>query len=128
MLTLLDTILKPGSLTPVFQPIFEVHGEERKLHSLECLMRGPKGTSVERADIMFAYVRRKREEISVDRARSTEISSRLRRTYANIMSARSTDVPLGPRMRHSRECNLRSSPWTSKMGWNTGVREPGLRI
>jgi EAL domain-containing protein (putative c-di-GMP-specific phosphodiesterase class I) len=68
MLTLLDTILKPGALTPVFQPIFEVHGQERKLHSLECLMRGPKGTSIERADIMFAYVRRKREEISVDRA------------------------------------------------------------
>ena len=68
MLTLLDAILKPGALTPVFQPIFEVHGQERKLHSLECLMRGPKGTSIERADIMFAYVRRKREEISVDRA------------------------------------------------------------
>jgi EAL domain-containing protein (putative c-di-GMP-specific phosphodiesterase class I) len=31
-------------------------------------MRGPKGTSVERADVMFAYVRRKREEIAVDRA------------------------------------------------------------
>jgi EAL domain-containing protein (putative c-di-GMP-specific phosphodiesterase class I) len=68
MLTLLDTILKPGSLTPMFQPIFEVHGEERELHYLECLMRGPKGTSVERADILFGYVRRKREEISVDRA------------------------------------------------------------
>lgn len=68
MLTLLDTILKPGSLTPVFQPIFKVHGPEKELHSLECLMRGPKGTSVERADVMFAYVRRKREEIAVDRA------------------------------------------------------------
>jgi EAL domain-containing protein (putative c-di-GMP-specific phosphodiesterase class I) len=68
MLTLLDTILKPGSLTPVFQPIFEVHGEERDLHYLECLMRGPKGTSVERADILFGYVRRKRGEIAVDRA------------------------------------------------------------
>jgi EAL domain-containing protein (putative c-di-GMP-specific phosphodiesterase class I) len=68
MLTLLDTILKPGSLTPVFQPIFNVHGKDKDLHSLECLMRGPKGTSVERADVMFAYVRRKREEIAVDRA------------------------------------------------------------
>jgi EAL domain-containing protein (putative c-di-GMP-specific phosphodiesterase class I) len=68
MLTLLDTILEPGSLAPVFQPIFKVQGRERELHSLECLMRGPKGTSVERADILFAYVRRKREEIEVDRA------------------------------------------------------------
>ena len=68
MLTLLDTILEPGSLVPVFQPIFKVHGQERELHSLECLMRGPKGTSVERADILFAYVRLKRGEIAVDRA------------------------------------------------------------
>jgi EAL domain-containing protein (putative c-di-GMP-specific phosphodiesterase class I) len=68
MLTLLDTILEPGSLVPVFQPIFEVYGEERQLHSLECLMRGPQGTSVERANILFAYVRLKRAEIEVDRA------------------------------------------------------------
>ena len=68
MWTLLDTILEPGSLTPVFQPIFAGHGQDRELHSLECLMRGPKGTSVERADVMFAYVRLKRGEIAVDRA------------------------------------------------------------
>ncbi len=68
MWTLLDTILEPGSLAPVFQPIFDVHGQDRQLHSLECLMRGPKGTSVERADVLFAYVRLKRGEIAVDRA------------------------------------------------------------
>lgn len=68
MSTLLDTILEPGSLTPVVQPIFEIQGQNKTLHSLECLMRGPKGTSIERADIMFAYVRRKREESAVDRA------------------------------------------------------------
>jgi EAL domain-containing protein (putative c-di-GMP-specific phosphodiesterase class I) len=67
MLTLLDTILEPGSLEPVFQPIFRVHGQDRVVHSLECLMRGPKGTSVERANILFAYVRLKRAEIAVDR-------------------------------------------------------------
>ncbi|MGE5327006.1 MAG: hypothetical protein ACM3NO_08195, partial [Deltaproteobacteria bacterium] len=31
-------------------------------------MRGPKGTSVERADVLFAYVRLKRAETAVDRA------------------------------------------------------------
>jgi len=80
MWTLLDTILEPGSLAPVFQPIFDVHGEDRRLHSLECLMRGPKGTSVERADVMFAYVRLKRAEIAVDRAcmkAATEFASGL---------------------------------------------------
>ncbi len=66
--TLLDTILTPGALVPVFQPIFRLTKPRRELHSLECLMRGPKGTSVERADVLFAYVRRKREEIPVDRA------------------------------------------------------------
>jgi EAL domain-containing protein (putative c-di-GMP-specific phosphodiesterase class I) len=68
MQTLLEYILKPGALSPMFQPIFEVETNGRKLHSLECLMRGPRGTSVERADILFAYVRRKGEEIAVDRA------------------------------------------------------------
>ncbi len=67
-LTLLDTLLEPGKISPVFQPIFEVHGAEQRLHSLECLVRGPKGTSLERADILFAYVRRKRAELAVDRA------------------------------------------------------------
>lgn len=68
-LTLLDTLLtQPGSLSPVFQPIFEVRNQGYKLHSLECLTRGPKGTSLERADILFAYVRRKRAEVAVDRA------------------------------------------------------------
>jgi len=66
--TLLDKILRPGSLAPLFQPIFKVYGQEKELHSLECLMRGPAGTSVERAEILFGYVRRKREEIAVDRA------------------------------------------------------------
>ncbi len=66
--TLLDTILTPGALVPVFQPIFRMTNQGRELHSLECLMRGPKGTSVERADGLFAYVRRKREDIPVDRA------------------------------------------------------------
>jgi EAL domain-containing protein (putative c-di-GMP-specific phosphodiesterase class I) len=68
MWTLLDTILEPGALVPVFQPIFEINGQDQSLHSLESLIRGPKGTSLERADILFAYVRRKRGEIAVDRA------------------------------------------------------------
>ena len=66
--SLLDRILEPGGLTTVFQPIFENRPEGLKLHALECLTRGPKGTNVERADILFEYVRRKRAESLVDRA------------------------------------------------------------
>ena len=66
--TLLDVILEPGSLTPMFQPIFDLWSRRRAPHSFECLMRGPKGTSMESAAVMFDYVRRKREEVAVDRA------------------------------------------------------------
>ncbi len=68
MNTLLDAILAPGALQPFFQPIFSVHGDAARLHSVECLVRGPKGTSAEFPNVLFTYVRRKREEIRVDRA------------------------------------------------------------
>jgi EAL domain-containing protein (putative c-di-GMP-specific phosphodiesterase class I) len=68
MKDLLDTILEPGGLTVHFQPIMELREEGRRLYGLECLIRGPKGTNLESADVLFDYVRRKREESLVDRA------------------------------------------------------------
>lgn len=67
--TLLDSILAPGGLRPCFQPILEVGSTAGpQVHGLECLMRGPEGTNVEDAEVLFDYVRRKREESLVDRA------------------------------------------------------------
>jgi EAL domain-containing protein (putative c-di-GMP-specific phosphodiesterase class I) len=66
--TLLDTILEPGRLSVVFQPIFEVGGERPELFGLECLIRGPRGTNAERPPVLFEYVRRKRAEAATDRA------------------------------------------------------------
>ncbi len=66
--TLLDTLLEPGRLSVVFQPIFEVGSGRLKLYSLECLIRGPKGTNAERPAVLFEYVRRKRAEGLIDRA------------------------------------------------------------
>ncbi|MGH9944403.1 MAG: EAL domain-containing protein [Pyrinomonadaceae bacterium] len=67
--SLLDRILEPGSLSVVFQPILEKGaGGSWGIYSLECLIRGPKGTNIEKADVLFEYVRRKREERLVDRA------------------------------------------------------------
>jgi EAL domain-containing protein (putative c-di-GMP-specific phosphodiesterase class I) len=68
--TLLDQILAPGGVRPVFQPIYRTSpdGGTQELHGLECLIRGPRGTNVEQAPVLFEYVRRKREEIAVDRA------------------------------------------------------------
>jgi EAL domain-containing protein (putative c-di-GMP-specific phosphodiesterase class I) len=65
--TLLDALLEPGRLSVVFQPIFEV-GSAVKLHALECLIRGPRGTNAENPAVLFEYVRRKRAEAAIDRA------------------------------------------------------------
>jgi EAL domain-containing protein (putative c-di-GMP-specific phosphodiesterase class I) len=68
MTSLLDRILTPGELSVVFQPILEVRNGSRTLHALECLIRGPRGTNLEPAEILLEYARRKREECRVDRA------------------------------------------------------------
>jgi EAL domain-containing protein (putative c-di-GMP-specific phosphodiesterase class I) len=65
---LLDLILQPGSLSVVFQPIFEVGAARPQLFGLECLIRGPRGTNAERPSVLFEYVRRKRAEAAADRA------------------------------------------------------------
>lgn len=52
----------------VVQPVLRVCGDSTELHSVELLARGPRGTNLERADVLFAYARRKCAEISIDRA------------------------------------------------------------
>lgn len=64
----LNRILQPGAITPVYQPIFHVHGTEQRIEGMECLSRGPLGTNFESAEVLFEYVRLKREESLVDRA------------------------------------------------------------
>jgi EAL domain-containing protein (putative c-di-GMP-specific phosphodiesterase class I) len=66
--TLLDTLLEPGRLSVVFQPIFEVGVARPHLYAVESLIRGPRGTNAERPTVLFEYVRRKRAEAIVDRA------------------------------------------------------------
>src|SRR5207247_3075652 len=39
-----------------------------ELYGFECLTRGPRGTNFESPDVLFDYVRLKRQEIVVDRA------------------------------------------------------------
>lgn len=66
--SLLDSVLEPGGLSVLFQPIVEVNGGAPRVHALEALVRGPQGTNLESADVLFEYVRRKHEEMLVDRA------------------------------------------------------------
>jgi EAL domain-containing protein (putative c-di-GMP-specific phosphodiesterase class I) len=65
--SLLDNIIAPGGLSVLFQPIIAITNDGWKLHSLECLARGPKGSNAESADVLFEYVRRKGAEMLVDR-------------------------------------------------------------
>lgn len=69
--SLINDILGPGGLTIVFQPIFEIVDGETVLYAIEALSRGRKGSNVERADVLFEYVRRKGKEVEVDRACAT---------------------------------------------------------
>ena len=66
--SLLELVLAPGSLSVLFQPILELASDGPRLHSVECLVRGPMGSTLEPADILFDYARRKHEEPQVDRA------------------------------------------------------------
>ncbi len=65
--TLLDNLAGPGALHPLFQPIVELGPGGCELHALEALMRGPAGTNIESADVLFEYVRLKGAEAPVDR-------------------------------------------------------------
>ncbi|HXO22323.1 MAG TPA: EAL domain-containing protein [Thermoanaerobaculia bacterium] len=64
--SLLDVLLRPGSLQAVFQPIFAL-GEDRGVRFVEGLIRGPFGTNAREASVLFEYVRRKGKEVEFDR-------------------------------------------------------------
>jgi EAL domain-containing protein (putative c-di-GMP-specific phosphodiesterase class I) len=68
MSCVIDRILEPGALSARFQAVHELHGSAIRPHYMEGLIRGPKGSSVESPDILFAYARRKGREAEVDRA------------------------------------------------------------
>lgn len=64
--SMLDTLLIPGALTTLFQPI--VQEPSRRVHAFECLTRGPSDTNFRSADVLFEYARRKGAEGILDRA------------------------------------------------------------
>jgi len=66
--SLLDLVLEDGGLRAVFQPIMKLGPDGFELHAVESLVRGPRGTNLESAGVLFEYVRRKHAELPVDRA------------------------------------------------------------
>lgn len=63
---LLDAIRAPGGLRTVFQPIVRLAGGGG-VFAFESLTRGPRGSNLEAAPALFEYVRRKHQEVAVDR-------------------------------------------------------------
>jgi EAL domain-containing protein (putative c-di-GMP-specific phosphodiesterase class I) len=66
--TLMDRVLAPHGLSVVFQPILQGGKPGWQMHAYEGLVRGPAGTNLEPADVLFEYARRKGEENRLDRA------------------------------------------------------------
>jgi EAL domain-containing protein (putative c-di-GMP-specific phosphodiesterase class I) len=65
--SLLDQVLAPGGLTARFEAIADVGAHPLRPCYFEGLIRGPVGTNLETADILFSYIRRKGEGVRMDR-------------------------------------------------------------
>ena len=66
-MTLLDRVFAPGGITARFEPVVDMTHNPVGCAYLEGLVRGPAGTNLETADILFSYIRRKRESARMDR-------------------------------------------------------------
>lgn len=64
--THLDDLLAPGAIRIEYQPIVERTDAGPRLYLLEALARGPRGTTMERPDVLFEYARRKGVEAQLD--------------------------------------------------------------
>jgi EAL domain-containing protein (putative c-di-GMP-specific phosphodiesterase class I) len=65
-MTLIDTLKRPGAIRIEFQPMVCIRSGRPRLYALEALARGPRGSNVERPDVLFEYARRKGEESQID--------------------------------------------------------------
>src|SRR5436305_6875069 len=66
MKRVLDRLREPGAIRVEFQPIVKVRPDHVELYAVEALARGPRGTSVERPEVLFEYARRKGVESDID--------------------------------------------------------------
>jgi EAL domain-containing protein (putative c-di-GMP-specific phosphodiesterase class I) len=82
--SLLETILDPEQLSVRFQPIFRIADGDNSVHSVEALIRGPRGTHFESAKMLFDYVHRKKEEKAVDYSCLTAICAEAAKLPRNL--------------------------------------------
>lgn len=83
--SLLASVLAPGGITVNVQPVFDIGDGRQTVVAAECLSRGPRGTNLEPANVLFEYVRRKKEETAVDRACVMAGLMACRKLPANLM-------------------------------------------
>lgn len=62
---LVPLMFRPGSLRTVFQPVVALHGTGAA-RFVEALTRGPRGTNLEAANVLFEYARRKGRAAELD--------------------------------------------------------------
>lgn len=63
---MIQRLRQPGAIRVEFQPIVRVHDGHYELYAVEALTRGPRGSSMERPDVLFDYARRKGQESEID--------------------------------------------------------------
>lgn len=59
--------LKPGLVTPLFQPIVDIAGVRHRIVAVEALARGPRGSAMETPGALFAAARRAGAVTQLDR-------------------------------------------------------------
>ena len=66
MSAIVTRLMQPGALRVEFQPIVKVRPTGLELYGVEALARGPRGTTMERPDVLFEYARLKGVETAID--------------------------------------------------------------
>lgn len=64
---LMEQVFAPGAIRTVFQPVFDLSRGTPFPWGVECLSRGPRGTHIESAGVLFESVRQRRRESELDK-------------------------------------------------------------
>ena len=103
-------IFDGANLSVVLQPILEIGPWGQRLHALECLIRGPKNSNMERPDVMFEYAQQKLATGYLDTV-----------CMRTALSA-AAGLPRVPTL----SLNVHASTLASEQGWATRLEEAAL--
>ena len=114
------------TIATLFQPIVETTDSGVSLHAVECLTRGPRGSSLEEAYPLFEYVRTRGLEGEMDCACVANALKTVACTEGERISINVHPKTLGERrdfvrllLRQSRACNLDPSRLIIEIGEQT---------